>query len=62
MPSGRSTSSAFAAEPVRENANGTLRMISKQTRKANMAYVEYKHSRTVGLQLYLSCYVTLSLG
>ena len=31
------------------------RMISKQTRKANMAYVEYKHSRTVGLQLYLSC-------
>ena len=38
------------------------RMISKQTRKANMAYVEYKHSRTVGLQLYLSCYVTLSLG
>ena len=33
-------------------------MISKQTRKATVAYVEYKHSRTVGLQ-YLSCYVTL---
>ena len=25
-------------------------MISKQTRKATVAYVEYKHSRTVGLQ------------
>ena len=37
------------------------RMISKQTRKATVAYVEYKHSRTVGLQ-YLSCYVTLILG
>ena len=24
------------------------RMISKQTRKATVAYVEYKHSRTVG--------------
>ena len=32
------------------------RMLSKQTRKATVAYVEYKHSRTVGLQ-YLSCYV-----
>ena len=29
-------------------------MISKQTRKATVAYVEYKHSRTVGLK-YLSC-------
>ena len=37
------------------------RMISKQTRKATVAYVEYKHSRTVGLQ-YLSCYVTLIKG
>ena len=37
------------------------RMISKQTRKATVAYVEYKHSRTVGLQ-YLSCYVALILG
>ena len=30
------------------------RMISKQTGKAIVAYVEYQHSRTVGLQ-YLSC-------
>ena len=37
------------------------RMISKQTRKATVAYVEYKHSRTVGLQ-YLGCYVALILG
>ena len=37
------------------------RMVSKQTRKVTMAYVEYKHSRTVGLQ-YLSCYVALILG
>ena len=37
------------------------RMISKQTRRATVAYVAYKHSRTVGLQ-YLSCYVTLILG
>ena len=37
------------------------RMISKQTRKATVAYVEYKHSRTVGLQ-YISCYVALVLG
>ena len=36
-------------------------MISKQTRKATVAYVEYKHLRTVGLQ-YLSCYVALILG
>ena len=26
------------------------RMLSKQTRKATVAYVEYKHSRTVGLR------------
>ena len=38
------------------------RMISKQTRKATVAYVEYKHSRTVGLLQYLSCYVALILG
>ena len=37
------------------------RMLSKQTRKATVAYVEYKHSRTVGLQ-YLSCYVALILS
>ena len=37
------------------------RMISKQRRKATEAYVEYKHSRTVGLH-YLSCYVALILG
>ena len=37
------------------------RMISKQTGKAIVAYVEYKHSRTVCLQ-YLSCYVALILG
>ena len=36
------------------------RMISKQTRKAIVDYVEYKYSRTVGLQ-YLSCYVALIL-
>ena len=36
-------------------------MISKQTGKATVAYVEYKHLRTVGLQ-YLSCYVALILG
>ena len=36
------------------------RMISKQTVKAIVAYVEYKYSRTVGLQ-YLSCYVALIL-
>ena len=34
------------------------RMISMQTGKAIVAYVEYQHSRTVGLQ-YLSCYVPL---
>ena len=37
------------------------RMILKQIRKATIACVEYKHSRTVGLQ-YLSCYVALILG
>ena len=37
------------------------RMLSKQTRKATVAYVEYKHSCTVGLH-YLSCYVALILG
>ena len=37
------------------------RMISKQTAgKAIVAYVEYKYSRTVGLQ-YLSCYAALIL-
>ena len=36
-------------------------MISKQTQKATVAYIEYKHSRTVGLQ-YLSCYVALILS
>ena len=36
-------------------------MISKQTRKATVAYVEYKYSRAVGLE-YLSCYVALILG
>ena len=62
MPSRRSTSCrALAAEPVRQNANGTYDILSKQTRKATMAYVEYKHSRTVGLQ-YLSCYGALILG
>ena len=46
----------------RQNANGTYDIIlSKQTRKATVAYVEYKHSCTVGLQ-YLSCYVALILG
>ena len=37
------------------------RMILKQTRKATVAYIEYKHSHTVGLQ-YISCCVTLILG
>ena len=37
------------------------RMISKQTRKPTVTYVDCKHSRTVGLQ-YLSCYVALMLG
>ena len=37
------------------------RMISKQTGKAIVAYVEYKYSRTLDLQ-YLSCYVALILG
>ena len=38
-------------------------MISKQTRKTTVtvAYIEYNHSRTVGLH-YLSCYVALILG
>ena len=36
------------------------RMISKQTGKAIVAYVEYKYSPTVGIQ-YLSCYVALIL-
>ena len=36
-------------------------MISKQARKVTVAYVEYKHSHTVGLQ-YLSCYGALILG
>ena len=37
------------------------RMISKQTGKAIVAYVENQHSRTVDLQ-YLSCYVALIFG
>ena len=37
------------------------RMISKQTGRASVAYVEYKYSRTVGIQ-YPSCYVALILG
>ena len=62
VPSGRRTARrALAAEPVRQNANGTYDILSKQTRKATVAYVEYKHSRTVGLQ-YRSCYVALILG
>ena len=36
-------------------------MISKQTGKAIVAYIEYQHSRTVGLK-YLSCYVAIILG
>ena len=36
------------------------RMISKQTGKAIVAYVDYKYSPTVGLK-YLSCYVALIL-
>ena len=36
-------------------------MISKQTRNATVAYVEYKHSRTVCLQ-YFGCYFALFLG
>ena len=36
------------------------RMISKQTGKAIVDYVDYKYSPTVGLQ-YLSCYVALIL-
>ena len=61
MPFGRSPSCrALSAEPVRGKMQ-MARMISKQTRKATVAYVEYKHSRTVGLQ-YLSCYVALILG
>ena len=36
-------------------------MLSKQTGKAIVAYVNYKYSRTVGLQ-YISCYVALILG
>ena len=35
-------------------------MISKQIGKAIVTYVEYKYSRTVGLQ-YLICYVALIL-
>ena len=35
-------------------------MISKQTGKAIVAYVDYTYSPTVGLQ-YLSCYVALIL-
>ena len=34
-------------------------MVSKQTGKAIVAYVEYKYSHTVGLGQYLSCYVAL---
>ena len=37
------------------------RMLSKQTRKATVAYVEYKHSRTVGLQYLSCCYITFRL-
>ena len=52
MPSGRSTSfRALAAEPARQNANGTYVI------EATVAYVEYKHSRTDG-----RCYVALILG
>ena len=37
------------------------RMISKQTRKVTVAYVEYKHSRTVGIQYLSCCYINFSL-
>ena len=47
--------------PRQRGKTQMARMISKQTRRATVAYVEYKHSRTVGLQC-LSCYVTLILG
>ena len=61
MPSGRSTSCrALAAEPVRQKCKWHVRVISKQTGKAIVVYVEYKYSRTVGLQ-YISCYVALTL-
>ena len=36
-------------------------MISKQTRKATVAYVEYKHSRTLGLQYLSCCYIIFRL-
>ena len=47
--------------PSRCGKTQIARMISKQTRKATVAYFEYKHSRIVGLQ-YISWYVTLLLG
>ena len=53
MGAGQSTSCrALAAEPVRQNTNGMYDI--EATRKATVAYVEYKHSRTVGLK-YTSC-------
>ena len=60
MASGRSTSCrALAAEPVRQNANGTYDI--EANTESHRGYVEYKHSRIEGLQ-YLSCYVALILG
>ena len=46
--------------PRQDGKTQMERMISKQTGKAIVAYVEYKYSSTVCLQ-YLSCYVALIL-
>ena len=48
VPSGRSISRrALVAEPVRQNANCTYDI--EAIMESHVAYVEYKHSRTVGL-------------
>ena len=56
MPSGRSTSCrALAAEPVRQNSNGTYYIeVNRESHVAYVCMVEYKYSR--------SCYVALIVG
>ena len=65
MPSGRSTSCrALAAEPVRQNANGTYDIDANRESHRGQRWLQNTSIRvpgTVGLQ-YISCYVALHLG
>ena len=45
MPSGRSTSSAFAAEPVRQNANGTYDIEANMESQHGLRSVFYAETR-----------------